>query len=288
MDELETKRAEARAQGYTDEQIDAYLNHTPVERQDQQKAEGPGMFRTPAVGGGGSPTGPVSPWGGTGEENKAVAQYAGAKALEYGTELYAGKKLVLDPVLRALGNRGAAGASGAGTGGVGTSAGSALEAGAPTTFSGGAPNAAAFDQAVSKPYMRPTVPGQPVVGAPQAAGIGQDLAGMAPRATGINAGQALGYSAVLPAALSMPYLGAAQEQAKIRQNPNAPEYANNPYAMVQRGQAPTQGAAGAMNQRTAVMNQQYGGLSQEDQDRLTQDRLSMAIRLKAAKKVLGQ
>ena len=271
MDELETKRAEARAQGYTDEQIDAYLNHTPVEQLDQPKAEG---------------SGPVSPWGGTGEENKAVAQYAGAKALEYGAEAYAGKKLVLDPVLRALGNRGAAGASGAGTGGVGTSAGSALEAGAPTTFTGGANPA--FDQAVSKPYMRPTVPGQPVVGAPQAAGIGQDLAGMAPRATGINAGQALGYSAVLPAALSMPYLGAAQEQAKIRQNPNAPEYANNPYAMVQRGQAPTQGAAGAMNTRATVANQQYGGLSQEDQDRLTQDRLSMAIRLKAAKKVLGQ
>lgn len=193
---------------------------------------------------------------------------------------YGAKKYLLDPVLEAMRTRG--GVPGPVSPGV------APAAGAPTTFSGGAPNAAAFDQAVSKPYMRPTVPGQPVVGAPQAAGIGQDLAGMAPRATGINAGQALGYSAVLPAALSMPYLGAAQEQAKIRQNPNAPEYANNPYAMVQRGQAPTQGAAGAMNTRATVANQQYGGLSQEDQDRLTQDRLSMAIRLKAAKKVLGQ
>jgi hypothetical protein len=101
-----------------------------------------------------------------------------------------------------------------------------------------------------------------------------------------GAGQLM--NAATPAmAFAAPYTMAAQEQAKIRQNPNAPEYANNPYAMVQRGQAPTQGAAGAMNQRTAVMNQQYGGLSQEDQDRLTQDRLNMAIRLKAAKKVLG-
>jgi hypothetical protein len=44
----------------------------------------------------------------------------------------------------------------------------------PTTFSGGAnPD---FDQRLSKPYMRPTVPGQPVVGAPQTAGIGKDIA----------------------------------------------------------------------------------------------------------------
>jgi hypothetical protein len=54
--------------------------------------------------------------------------------------------------------------------------------------------------------------------------------------------------------LSLPYQGAAYEQAKIRQNPNAPQYANNPYAMQQRGVAPTQGAAGAMNQRAAVQN----------------------------------
>jgi hypothetical protein len=45
---------------------------------------------------------------------------------------------------------------------------------APTTFSAGAnPD---FDQRLSKPYMRPTVPGQPVVGAPQTAGIGRDIA----------------------------------------------------------------------------------------------------------------
>jgi hypothetical protein len=132
MDDLETKRAEARAQGYTDEQIDAYLNPQSVERQDQPKQEGPGMFRTPAVGGGGTPAGPVSPFGSHGEENKAMAQYVAGKALEYGTELYTGKKLVLDPLLRALGNRGAAPAP----------------TPAPTTFTGGANPA--FDRALSQ------------------------------------------------------------------------------------------------------------------------------------------
>ena len=92
--------------------------------------------------------------------------------------------------------------------------------------------------------------------------------------------------------MALPYQAAAYEQAKIRMNPNAPEYANNPFAQSLRSQATTQpmtqGQAGAMNQRSVVANQQYGGLSQEDQDRLTQDRLNMAIRLQAAKKILGQ
>jgi hypothetical protein len=45
---------------------------------------------------------------------------------------------------------------------------------APTTFTGGANPA--FDRALSQPYARPTVPGQPVVGAPQTAGIGKEIA----------------------------------------------------------------------------------------------------------------
>ena len=53
-------------------------------------------------------------------------------------------------------------------------------------------------------------------------------------------------------AVMLPYNMAAYEQAKIRANPTAPEYASNPYAMQVRGQAPTQAAAGAMNQRSAV------------------------------------
>jgi hypothetical protein len=88
--------------------------------------------------------------------------------------------------------------------------------------------------------------------------------------------------------MMMPYQMAAHEQEKIRANPTAPEYASNPYAMTVRGQAPTQAAAGAMNQRQTVMNQQYGGLTAEEKQRLEQDRVNMAIRLQAARKVLGQ
>jgi hypothetical protein len=88
--------------------------------------------------------------------------------------------------------------------------------------------------------------------------------------------------------LAMPYQMAAHEQEKIRANPNAAEYKYNPYAMTVRGEAPTQGAAAASNQRRALVNQQYGGLSPEEQQILEQDRINMLMRLKAAKKVLGQ
>jgi hypothetical protein len=87
--------------------------------------------------------------------------------------------------------------------------------------------------------------------------------------------------------LAAPYLGAAYEQARIRANPNAPEYQDNPYAMMTRGQAATQGQAGAMNTRQALANQQYGGLTAEQQRILEQDRIDQAIRRKAAEKVLG-
>jgi hypothetical protein len=98
----------------------------------------------------------------------------------------------------------------------------------------------------------------------------------------------IGAAALGPeSAFSMPYSMAAYEQEKIRANPNAPEYANNPYAMQQRGQAATQGAAGAMNQRQAVAGQQYGGLSADDQARLEEDRIQQMARYTAAKKALG-
>lgn len=89
------------------------------------------------------------------------------------------------------------------------------------------------------------------------------------------------------APFAAPYLGAAYEQAQIRQNPNAPQYTNNPYAMMVRGQAPTMGAAGAMNTRQAIAGQQYGGLTAEQQAMLEQDKIDQAIRRKAASKVLG-
>lgn len=102
-------------------------------------------------------------------------------------------------------------------------------------------------------------------------------------ATGLGAGL-LGPES----AFSMPYQMAAYEQEKIRANPTAPEYATNPYAQQYRGEYATQGQAGAANRRSAIGNQQYGGLSEAEQRMLESDRLNMAMRLKAAKKVLGQ
>ena len=95
---------------------------------------------------------------------------------------------------------------------------------------------------------------------------------------------------IAPAAmLGAPYAMAGMEAANIRANPNAPGYANVPYAQMYRGEAPTMGTAAAANRREAIRNQQYGGLSADEQQMLKADReLSYAIRLKAARKVLGQ
>ena len=90
-----------------------------------------------------------------------------------------------------------------------------------------------------------------------ASGIGKNIAG------------AVGQGLMAPENLmTLPYNMAAYEQAKIRMNPTAPEYANNPYAMQLRGEVPnqapstmvarqagpTQNIAGAKNQRSAVRN----------------------------------
>jgi hypothetical protein len=119
--------------------------------------------------------------------------------------------------------------------------------------------------------------------------------GTAPASASAASGQtaaAATRASVLPAMaaqsmLAAPYLGAAYEQARIRANPTAPEYQDNPYAMMTRGQAATQGQAGAMNTRSALANQQYGGLTANEQRMLEQDRINQAIRRKAAEKVLG-
>lgn len=86
-----------------------------------------------------------------------------------------------------------------------------------------------------------------------------------------------------------PYTMAAYEQDKIRQNPQAPGLESNPFAQQLRGEYPTQGAAAAANRRQAIRSQTYGGLTADEQSMLKADReLSYAIRLKAARKVLGQ
>jgi hypothetical protein len=91
--------------------------------------------------------------------------------------------------------------------------------------------------------------------------------------------------------LTAPYMMAAQEQNKIRQNPNAPGLENNPYAQVQRGEFQTQGQAGASNQRQAMVNMPYGNVSPQEKallDARKQQQLDMMMRINAAKRVLGQ
>ena len=102
-------------------------------------------------------------------------------------------------------------------------------------------------------------------------------------------GSALVSGAIAPeSAFLMPYQMAAYEQDKIRANPNAPGLESNPYAQVQRGEYATTRQAGAANQRSAVRNQRYGGLTAEEQAILDKDRLNMQMRVQAAKRVLGQ
>lgn len=82
------------------------------------------------------------------------------------------------------------------------------------------------------------------------------VAGALPEATNVP-------GLVPAAAFSMPYAMAAHEQAKIRANPTAPQYATNPYAMSVRSQGTqqpiTQGQAGAINQRAAAHNVNTAG-----------------------------
>jgi hypothetical protein len=141
------------------------------------------------------------------------------------------------------------------------------------------PNALA--EVVTHPIssLRAYVQGHPMANTPIrqiAGGIGKNVAG------------ALVQGAVAPEnILAAPYMMAGYEQAKIRENPVAPEYQYTPYAQQYRGEFPTQGAAGAANRRQAIAGQQYGGLTQEQQQMLEQDRIDQAIRRKAAEKVLG-
>lgn len=83
MDEnLQAKIDEAKAQGYTDEQIQEYLNPKPVARPD---------MKTDSSGA------PVSPFVGRGEEAVGTAQYGAAEAAKYaaigGGGLYGAQKI---------------------------------------------------------------------------------------------------------------------------------------------------------------------------------------------------
>jgi hypothetical protein len=80
----------------------------------------------------------------------------------------------------------------------------------------------------------------------------------------------------------------AENKQRIEANPSAQGLQYNPYAQQLRGEAPSVAAAGAMNRRSAIGGQQYGGLTQQEQSILEKDRLNMQMRVQAAKRVLGQ
>lgn len=87
---------------------------------------------------------------------------------------------------------------------------------------------------------------------------------------------------------TLPYQMAAYEQAKIRQNPNAPGLEYNPYAQTVRGEASTQGRAGAANQMRTVANMPYGNVTPQERQMLEEDaRMRNAVRKKAFEKVMG-
>jgi hypothetical protein len=89
-------------------------------------------------------------------------------------------------------------------------------------------------------------------------------------------------------AAMLPYNMAAYEQEKIRNNPNLPEYANNPYAQTIRGEASTQNRAGQANQMRTVANMPYGNVTPQEYKMLEEDRMMKdAIRKKAFQKVMG-
>jgi len=89
-------------------------------------------------------------------------------------------------------------------------------------------------------------------------------------------------------AFLMPYNMAAYEQAKIRANPNAPGLEFNPYAQTVRGQAATQGQAGAANQMRTVANMPYGNVNPQERAILDEDRrMRENIRKKAYDRVMG-
>jgi hypothetical protein len=132
------------------------------------------------------------------------------------------------------------------------------------------------------PIQTPGPAGSPIVSMPgtRAMNVGELLKAGA---------RGVGGALVAPeSAFLMPYNMAAYEQAKIRANPTAPGLEYNPYAQTVRGEAATQGRAGAANQMRAVANMPFGGVTPQERAMLEQDQqMRTAIRKKAFDKVMG-
>jgi hypothetical protein len=120
------------------------------------------------------------------------------------------------------------------------------------------------------------------------ASVGKQAAGYASN-IGSRIGTGLVQGALAPeSAFLMPYQMAAYEQEKIRENPNAPGLQYNPYAQTVRGEAATQGRAGAANQMRTVANMPYGNVSAAERAILDEDaRIKAAVRKRALEKVMG-
>lgn len=168
MDELEQKKQEARDAGYSEDEINAYL----------------GVKDTPV---------PQTPAPDRSEEYTGLGQGIAGKAIETAAELYAGKKLIVDPIRNAISNRGAVAPTGSATGPVAPAPAPAprpapvATPSAPVNPYAGNPGAA--EQALSKltpaqleayyaggatpeslpENLRPGAPPQPKIGGPAAA-----------------------------------------------------------------------------------------------------------------------
>ena len=147
---------------------------------------------------------------------------------------------------------------------------------------------------IGKKVIQGMLPGSQTTIAEGLGALAQGAKGMAGGA--LNAGKFLAAGAIAPENMFLaPYQMAAYEQEKIRANPNAPEYATNPYAMSYRSQGTanpiTQGQAGAQNQRNLVANMPYGNVTPQEQailDKDKADRLKLKMQYQAAQRVLGQ
>jgi hypothetical protein len=87
--------------------------------------------------------------------------------------------------------------------------------------------------------------------------------------------------------LGAPYALAGMEAANIRKNPNAPGYKDVPYAQQFRGEYGTQGQAAAANTRNALIGQQYGGLTPDEQAIMAEER-QRQVKQAQARQVLKQ
>lgn len=101
---------------------------------------------------------------------------------------------------------------------------------------------------------------------------------------GSTAGTALetfaGYLGALPGGVAslflLPWMLSSVEREKIKANPNAPEYKDNPYAMFLRGEAKSEGAAAKTNTAKAVKQIPRQEITQSVASDLSDDELKSA------------